>query len=314
MSRHDKWRALAAVVAAVLVVGVAIALWASVFNVRDHASGHESGDPGHLNVFAGIPPVAFLVRRIGDGYVHVDVLVPPSQSPHTFEPTPRQAAALARASLFFRDDMPFENRLVERLATGGAAESDRRLTVVDTTAAVAKRTSEGDADEPRGAPDPHVWLAPRALKTMASEIAEALTRADPQHAVEYRTNLAGLTAELDALDARITRTMAPFRGRSFYVFHPAFGYFADAYGLKQQTVETEGKSPSPGQLRELIRQAQADRIKVVFAQPQFDPRSAEAVATAIRGKIVPLDPLAEDVIKNLDDMATKIESAMMESK
>ena len=91
------------------------------------------------------------------------------------------------------------------------------------------------------------------------------------------------TRELDGLDARIRRALRPFRGQTFYVFHPAFGYFADAYGLRQKSVETEGKSPTPRQLLALIKQARAEGVKIIFLQPQFDRRAADAVATALGG-------------------------------
>jgi zinc transport system substrate-binding protein len=162
--------------------------------------------------------------------------------------------------------------------------------------------------------DPHVWLSPPLLKVIAKNVAAALCQADPDHAADFRANLAGLDQELDDLHSQIARDLAPFRGHTFYVFHPAFGYFGDTYGLKQQAVEVEGKSPSPRQLRRLIQQAQADNVKILFLQPQFDHRSAEAVAAGIGGFVQPMDDLAWDVIGNLGDVARKIAAALRNCK
>jgi zinc transport system substrate-binding protein len=277
----------------------------------------HGGESGAMETFAGIPPLGFLVQRIGGSHVHVDVLVQPGQDPHTFEPTPRQVMRLGRARLLFQVGMPFESRLVERMAAHHAG-----LSIVDATEGIVKRPMAGhcceaadhdeDDDEAPGQPDPHVWLSPPLLKIMAANVANALARADPDHAADYRRNEAALAAELDALHARITRRLAPFRGQRFYVFHPAFGYFGDAYGLVQEPVETEGKSPTPRQIQALVRQARADGVRIIFLQPQFDPHSAEAVARAIGGSVLPMDDLAPDVLGNLSDVAEKIAAALGE--
>ena len=103
------------------------------------------------------------------------------------------------------------------------------------------------------------------------------------HEQDFRTNQAALDAELDALDRRLATTLAPYRGQAFYVFHPAFGYFADAYGLRQESVEIEGKPPTPRQLVHLIRQARADHVKIIFLQPQFNQQMAASIAQALGG-------------------------------
>jgi zinc transport system substrate-binding protein len=321
------WLLLAAIAAtggAMLVVQGA--------RLPDHAGRmrppQATGQPApQVNVFAGVPPLGYLVERVGGPHVHVDVLVQPGQDPHVFEPMPRQVMALGKAALYFKVGMPFEERLLERMA------EHRGLTVIDTARGIRKRMiaeaccEDGHRDEHehaheepmgrqvgdalcRGEPDPHVWLSPPLAKTLAANVAEALCRADPPHAVDYHKNLAELDAELDALHARIARALAPYRGHSFYVFHPAFGYFGDAYGLKQESVEIEGKSPLPRQLRHLVQRARADGVKIIFLQPQFDQRSAEAVAAAIGGAVLPLDDLAKDLVKNLDDVARKVAAAL----
>jgi len=281
------------------------------------SNGSDRVEDGRLPVFAGVPPVGYLVERIGGPHVRVDVLVRPGQDPHVFEPSPKQVVALGRAALFFKADMPFENVLLEKIARG-----NRRLEVVDTTQGIEKRpldVSCGDihhehdhATHAAGEPDPHVWLSPAALKIQAENIAAALARADPEHEADYRKNLGALIENLDALDARIRQKLEPHRGRTFYVFHPAFGYFADAYGLKQKAVETAGRSPTPKELRDLIAQARSDGVKTIFAQPEFSPHGAEALAAALGGRVVMLNGLASDVPANLEDIAEKIERAMKE--
>ena len=100
------------------------------------------------------------------------------------------------------------------------------------------------------------------------------------------------------------------KGRDLFVFHPAYGYFARQYGLTQVAVETGGRQPSARHLAELIDRARARDVRVIFVQPQFARHSARAVADAIGGAVVPLDPLAEDYLGNLEQMASTVESAL----
>ena len=268
-------------------------------------------------IFVTVPPQAFLAERIGGEAVEVHTLVGKGQDPHTFEPTPRQAAALAGASLFFTVDIPFERQLVAKIAA-----SNRRLQVVDSTRGIARlpltepHHHEAHAREERSGneADPHIWLAADNLRIMADNMAAALSTVLPARRESINKNLASLQREISGLDKRLTTTLAPHRGKTFYVFHPAFGYFAQAYGLKQRAVEISGKSPTPRQLTALIRQAREDRVQTIFVQPQFDSNSAETVAQAIDGAVVPVDPLDREVLRNLATIAGAIGQSLQQRR
>lgn len=300
-----------------LVVGVM--LLAAVAVARFGLPGGGTGD-GRMVVAVTIPPQADLVERIAGDRVRVEIAVPPGQDPHVFSPSPRQVMELSRAAVYFRIGMPLEDQLLPRL--GGGA-----MRIVDTTADIHWRaisdaeelpcdghhhghSHEGhghDCEAHAGQPDPHVWLAPALLAIQADRISEALCEVDPAGAELYRANVQELKKRLDEVEEGIVAMLAPYRGQAFYVFHPSFGYFADAYGLRQTPVELEGKSPSPRQLRTLIAQAKADHVKVIFVQPQFDQRSAESIASAIGGSVVAIDPLRKNVIDNLVDIAAQLQ-------
>lgn len=141
-------------------------------------------------------------------------------------------------------------------------------------------------------------------------MATALSSQDPEHSKIYVDNLQLLEKKLDRLDEKIKKELKPHAGLRFYVFHPSFGYFADRYNLVQEAVEIEGKSPGPKQISKLIAMAKKDQVKIIFAQPQFDKKSSEVIATAIGGQVIFLDPLAEDVVGNLEKMADKIASSL----
>jgi zinc transport system substrate-binding protein len=94
------------------------------------------------------------------------------------------------------------------------------------------------------------------------------------------------------------------------VFHPAWGYFADAYGLQQVPIEIEGKDSKPAQLKALIQHARESDIRVIFVQPQFSSKSASVVARKIGRQVVFADPLAEDWMANLREVATTFQAAL----
>jgi zinc transport system substrate-binding protein len=300
------------------------------------AAQHTGKDK--LQVVVSILPQAYFLERVGGEHVAVEVLVGAGQSPHTYEPTPKQLAALSAARVYFRIGIDFEVALVPRLES-----TFKNLKIIDTRAGVPLRqltVEEGAADEhdehgpgkhdqhgadqhesqPKaavphdaraaGQPDPHIWLNPLYVKTQARTICDALAELDPPHADDYRRNLAAFHADLDRVHAKLAAALAPLKGREIFVFHPAFGYFTDAYGLKQAPVEIEGKDPTAKQLAALIERAKADRVRVIFVQPQFSEKAAQAVAQAIGGAVVPMDDLPRDYLKNLEDMAENIRTAL----
>ena len=98
-------------------------------------------------------------------------------------------------------------------------------------------------------------------------------------------------------------------GEEFFVFHPAFGYFGDAYGIEQVAVEVNGNEPTPNELAEFIEEAKNHEMKTLFVQPQFDDRSAKIIADQLDARVESLDPLAPDVIANIRRIAKAIAGA-----
>ena len=259
-----------------------------------------------VQAFVSIAPQAYLVERVGGPHVAVRVLVGPGQNHHTFEPTPRQLADLAGARVYFAIGLPFEKRLIEKIRAANPA-----MPIVDTREGVALRHMEeadahDEAEAGHGAFDPHVWLSPLNAKILAANIAKGLRELDPPHAGDFDRNLETLSHDLDEVHARLAQTLAPFKGQALYVYHPAFGYFADAYGLRQASVEIEGKEPTARQITDLIDRAKRDRVRVIFVQAQFPKKSAEAIAKEIGGTVVAIDPLSRDYLANLEEIARKI--------
>lgn len=282
---------------------------ASIVLAGCNGDAADKGNDAPPRVFVSIQPLAYFVERIAGGHVAVDVLVAPGQDPHTYAPTPKQMVRLGKARLLVCVGMPFERTIVAKLA------SDRGLKVVDVSAGIDRLAAPEDHHDHAGhahaaETDPHIWMSPKLARTLARRICDELCSLDSAHEAEFRKNLRTLLGDLDRLDAELTRTLAPLRGKTFFVFHPAFGYFARAYGLKQEAVETGGKAPTAKHVKRVIEQAKADGVRVIFVQPQFSRQTAQAIARQIDGAVIPLDPLERDYIANLRRIGEQIDSAL----
>lgn len=283
---------------------------------------------GKIEVFVSLLPTGYFVDRIGGPYVTTNVLVGPGQDPHTFEPTPKLVAKLANAKVLFKMGFPFEESLIRKIGS-----LFKNLKVVDLQQGIELRTMTEEEEHDHGdshghahvgekhghahdveEKDPHTWLDPRLAKIQAQTIADTLISLDPAHKAVYEKNLADLQKDLDAIHDQLTKALAPLKGRKFFVFHPAYGYFGDAYGLKQIAVQLGGKEPTGRQLARLIQLAKEDDVRVIFVQPQFSQKTAETLAKSIGGAVIPLDDLAPDYLKNLQEMASKLEAALASQK
>ena len=180
------------------------------------------------------------------------------------------------------------------------------------TAGEEDHAEEHGHDQAHGVLDPHVWLSPVLARTLATNTCRALTEVLPGHAAVFQAGLDALLRDMDALDADIAAVTGaiPEGRRSFMVFHPAWGYFARRYGLRQVPIEAEGKEPGPRQLAAIVRQGKEAGVAAVFVQPQFSDRSARVIAAEMGAEVVPLDPLAEDWAANLRAAARAFRKAL----
>ena len=267
---------------------------------------------GPLRVAVSILPQKQFVERIGGEAVEVTVLVRPGQSPHSYEPTPQQIEALAGADVYFRIGADFERAWLPKIS-----QAHPRLRVVDTRDGIELLPMAMPAHSPlpnpqqgSAAPDPHIWTSPPLVKRQSQTIRDTLVALRPAERARFEAGYERYAAELDQLDAELRRAVAGKARRSFLVFHPAWGYLADRYGLEQIPIELRGKEPGPQALVAQIERARAEGIRVILVQQQFSRTAAEAMARAIDGEVVELDPLAEDFVANTRVVAQALARAL----
>lgn len=253
------------------------------------------------------PQHYFLKKLVGDTY-KINTLVPPSTSPETYEPSPATMIELGKSNAYFKVGfLGFENAWSEKLA-----QNNPNVRIVDCSEGIelvedehGHGHSHGDGhDHAHGdGADPHIWSSPKNALKMAENMLAALLEIDSENADIYRENFKSLSEEIAKTDEIIKKKLENIPSRSFIIYHPALGYFAQDYGLTQYSIEFEGKSPSPAQLKETVDLARKDNIKIVFIQQGFDTKNAEVVANEIGAKVCMINPLAEDWDKELIRLA-----------
>ena len=293
-----------------------------------------------------ILPQAFFVERIAGDLVDVNVMVGPGDDAHTYEPRPDQMIALSESLLFFSIGIEYEEswlpRFEETNPEMAIIDTSQGITrIMETVPHDHEDDDHGhetddhhdedddhgyeaddhhDEDDDHGHEaddhhdelglDPHIWLTPANGKIIATNIFNALVAVSPENEEVFTANFEALVAEIEALDARITDTLSGLTRRNFMVYHPAWGYFADAYDLTQLPIQVGGTDPSARELAQLIDQALEEEISVVFVQPQFSEANARAIAQEIGGGVVKVDPLAFDWLTHLETVAEAFASAL----
>ncbi len=289
------------------------------------AMAQGAGAEDKIPVYVSIAPQKYFVQQIGKDLVDVQVMVSPGASPATYEPKPRQMAGISKAKAYFSIGVPFESRWLNKIAAANplmkVVATDQGVQKIPMAAGYhlggvrdadhhdGQGDAEDDHDHGEGGLDPHIWLSPPLVKIQARHILTGLQEIDPAHGGQYERNYHDFLRAIDLLDQQLKQKFAGVKDRRFLVFHPSWGYLAQAYGLKMTAIEVQGKDPKPAQLEALIGYARHEGIKVVFVQPQFSARSARLIAGEIGGKAAFADPLAENWADNLLSVAEQIRAA-----
>lgn len=257
-----------------------------------------------------IEPIEFLVEKVGGDKVNAITLVSKGASAHTYEPKPAQMKALANADFYFAIGTEFEGIWVPRFKS-----NNRDLTIVRVDKNIKKlpsiKHSHGDDDHHHhhAKEDAHIWLSPKNMIIIAKDIAESLASVDPQNSDFYMANFKQLESDLTDLDNKTAKKLSDLKGKSFLVFHPAWQYFANAYGLNQIAIEVQGKEPKPKELAHTIEHAKEHGIKAIFVHSNQSNKSATVVAKEIGGRVIVVDPLSYDYFEMITKLSDELQGA-----
>lgn len=245
-----------------------------------------------LVAVAIVPQEAFVKAVAGD-CVEVITMIPPGKSPENYAPTPQEIEKFSRAFLYLSIGVPTEEVNIITKST----EFNKTIKVVRLDDEVEKIYPKREFSP--GNRDPHIWLSPKRIKVMIEIITKELSESDPQNKSFYENNAKEYKRKLDELDKQIKQSLSNLSNRTFIVYHPAFGYFADDYALNMISLEEEGKDTTAKDLQQKIEAAKKQGIKVIFYQSEIDSKQAKAFAEELGGVTEQVSPLAADYLENM---------------
>jgi zinc/manganese transport system substrate-binding protein len=251
---------------------------------------------GKPRVVATTSIIGDWVRTVGGGDVELVTLVGPDGDPHEYEPAPADSLELSRADLVFENGLGLETWL-DKLCTAAQCPA-RRVVVSDGVEGRRVSDARGDRSDDR---DPHFWQNVADAAISVGNIRDALVKADPAHAADYRARAEKYIRELTDLDAWAQERInsIPPERRKLVTSHDAFGYFGERYGVEVsrsalESITTEAADPSARQLAEVVDQIKASGVPVIFLENIQNPRLIEQVAESAGVRVGP--PLYSDAI------------------
>jgi zinc transport system substrate-binding protein len=267
-----------------------------------------------LQVTVSILPQKYFVEKIGGELVAVNVMVQPGVEPETYEPLPEQLVKLNNSSAYVSIGVPFEEAWLKKISS-----ANPNIVLINSETGIEKISMVGHDHHEERHPeehseteslDPHIWLSPKLAKIQAENIYQGLVQIDPKNQAIYQENLTKLLTEIEEVDRQIAAKLSELSQRKFIVHHSAWGYLAAEYNLTQIPLEFEGQEVTSAQLVDLIQEAKSDKIKFVFAQPQFNNQTVEIFAREIGAEVVVIDHLAENWSENLLNAVDKLARSM----
>lgn len=281
-----------------------------------------------VQVLTSIKPLQLIAAAVQDGVAVPEVLLPPGASPHNYALRPSDVRKVQSVDLLYwigPDMEGFLPRVLKGRTLPSVALQDipglklRRF--AEDSHSHAEDADEHDHDHRPGSLDAHLWLSPVNARVIAARMAADLSAADPANAALYQSNLSAFEGRLDALDARLKQRLAGIAGKPYFVFHEAFDYFEDAYGLKHTGVFSVAAEVQPGAQHVAAMRTRLQEVgkTCVFSEPPLRPRLAETLIAGLPVKLAELDALGgytpataqgyEQVLEKLgNDLAGCLES------
>lgn len=248
-------------------------------------------------IYVTIAPLKGLVEKIVGPNYPIEVLVPAGSSPESYEPTARQIADLKRAPLILTIGwLDFEKNLLRDFkGSDRVVKLSRGIRPI--VGSCSHHASQG-VHRHVGGYDPHIWTSPRELQKISERTFKAIQKLHPDSS-RYTIGYMKLRSQITALDQLTEQKIARSGVKSFLIYHPAFTYYARAYGIEQVAIEHEGKEPSARRLSEIIEAGRAEGVRHIFYQSQYPASTVETIASDLGAEAVAVNPLNEDIISEI---------------
>lgn len=318
-------------------LGLILMLGVSLTSCSTNKSNQELIDSEVPIVAVSIVPEAAFVEEVAGNLVKVVTMIPPGNSPANYQPTPKLMSEFSEAEIYFTIGVNAESSIAPKAIE---LNEDIKLVALDTLVEEkypSRYFSDSSMDMHEedhiedheedmheedhienhdghvhevGGKDPHLWLSPKRVKEMVIIIRDELIELDPEHKIAYETNAEAYLKEINTLDDQLLEITSNLKNRSFIMYHPSLGYFADDYNLKMVAIEANGKKATVEQMSEVIDFAKNNSIKVILYQEEFDSSQANTVANEIGGKALKINPLDYNYTEQMVSIGETLEEIL----
>ena len=284
-------------------------------------------------VTVDIAPVHSLVSKVMNGVGKPDLIIPAGASPHAYQLKPSNAKSIEDADIVFWVGEDLTPWLEKGLSSLAQDASITPLLGVDGIELLSfregalfeahdhddhddhddhgKKKHDDHDEHAHGDHDPHAWLSPQIAKVWLNVIAAKLSQADPDNAAKYFSNAKSARDNMDSLISEVNSILDPIRDKKFVVFHDAYQYFEQSFGISASGAISLGDAsdPSPARLAEIRKRVVDESVECVLAEPQYNQGLVKAVVEGTNANTAVIDPLGakleagpnlyENLIRNL---------------
>ena len=271
-------------------------------------------DNEKIKIYTTIFPLQDFSEKIGGEFVEVENIVPAGSDAHSFEPTTKTMVKIAEGDAFIYLGTGIEGFADAVISAVKNEETAIVKASEDTPLIGAPKSSEDELEEENdeehaeegGDVDPHVWLDPGRSVQLAENIKNALIKINPSQQDYFEKNFQTLKANLEAVDSKFENMVKESKNKTFVVAHSAYGYWEDAYGLKQIGISglSPSAEPSQKQLAEIIKTAEKAELDYILFEQNVETRVAEVIKREIGAETLTihnLESLTEEDIQNNED-------------
>lgn len=254
----------------------------------------------NLDIVVTIVPQKEFIKAVAGDDVNVTVMIPPGYSPGNYAPKPQELTGLTDSSIYFSMGVPadLQNILPK------VKQFNPDIKVVKLFEKVNEKYP--DRMFSKESRDPHIWLSLKRVEYMVEIIRDELIELRPKNKETYIENTENYIKKIRNTEQEINDILKNKKDNYLLVYHPSFGYLADEFDLEMVSIEKEGKEATAKDLEDIIDFAKDNDINRIYHQAEIDSRQTQSLAEEINARLIQLDPLAENYLDNMVEMAKKI--------
>ncbi len=280
---------------AILAISIVIPLSVLVLWSSEHNHVTGFAEKHQLKILASFYPLYEFTKIIGGERIDASIIVPSGIEPHDWEPTIQDLQKMQNADMIVINGVGLEPWIAKLVSV------NPDILIIDTSNGIPLLEKDKHMFNNKIQNDPHIWLDPVLAKKQIQNIVDGLIRIDPQNTDYYQENANAYNTKLILLDNKIRNELSICVKKDFLAFHDAFSYFANEYGLNQNTIigVNPNEEPTAVTLEQIVQKAQNLDLHVIFTDEAVNPRISEVIADEIGAKVLTLSPIEIDE-KNSD--------------